>query len=62
MLHNRRKKRYLIEGVCTFDDTYRLHILEYEDSKTPKGDRKFDIELDIDAFDQFLQIIKLYRR
>jgi hypothetical protein len=62
MTHHKRKKSYLIEGVCTFDDTYRLHILEYETATTPKGDRKFDIELDIDAFDQFLQIIKLYRR
>lgn len=62
LTNRKRIKSYLIKGVCTYDDTYRLHILEYETETTPKGDRKFDIELDIDAFDRFLQIIKLYRR
>ena len=60
-LHNRKEKQYLIDGYCSVDDTYRLHVREYDGSTTPKGDRVFDVELDIEALDNFLQIIKLIR-
>ena len=61
LLNNRKEKQYLVEGYCSVDDTYRLHIREYDNDTTPKGDRVFDIELDIEALDNFLQIIKLMR-
>jgi hypothetical protein len=59
MLNTRKGKQYLIEGYCSVDDTYRLHVREYDNDTTPKGDRVFDMELDIEAFDNFLKIIKL---
>ena len=62
MLYRKRGKQFLITGDCSADDTYRFDITEYESDKTPKGDRKFSIELDIDALDNFLQILKLQRR
>lgn len=58
--NTKRPKDYLIKGdYDEINGDYRLHVTEYDMQTTPKGDRKFDIVLSADKFDNFLKILRM---